>query len=140
MERGWIEVCGGRQGKGLGGGFIRLGEGVDRGVWRTGWYRVWGVGWGWIEVCGGTVGHRGWGWGWVGLGEGVGRGVCGGVGEGRGWVEVCVGGWGRGGEGVVRGVWGRVGWGKRWVGGSACGNLNGSINLAPKFCNPVSVT
>ncbi len=39
---------------------------------------------------------------------------------------------GGGGEGVDRGVWGG-----RGVGGSACGNLNGSINLAPKFCNPV---
>jgi hypothetical protein len=41
------------------------------------------------------------------------------------------------GEGADRGVWGRVGWRRRWVGGSACGNLNSSINLPPKFCNPV---
>jgi hypothetical protein len=40
-------------------------------------------------------------------------------------------GWGGGGVGY------RCVGGRGWVGSSACGNLNCSINLPPKFCNPV---
>jgi hypothetical protein len=36
IERGWIEVRGGRQGRGVWEESVRVGEGVERGMWREG--------------------------------------------------------------------------------------------------------